>query len=243
MMKNNGATELLIERLRSEIQRRKRHLKCDEISQVCGDYSNLSIPGEEARQNVQESREGAKPRLKQIENALDRASAKNGVNGSWPRFVRTFWRNQEAINEALIKATRAFLETVDWMRGKFPLLESRLSNVEKKLKAQAHWSEEFQRVTLERERETEERSLRLFEKQTQLWSQVEEKLEEQATALIEIRRLLLELQQPSALEDGAPVGQENRENALESLSLKEQELSRRLQEVRTDITQQRERRD
>src|SRR4051794_27963686 len=69
-----------------------------------------------------------KPRLKHIQVALDRATAKNKNAPGWPRLVASLRRNQSAINEALIAANAALLETAEWLRNRVASLESEVAN-------------------------------------------------------------------------------------------------------------------
>jgi SAM-dependent methyltransferase len=65
-----------------------------------------------------------KPRLKQAQVALVRAVMKNESVRGWPRFLRGIRRNQDAINESLIRAVRPLLGTVEWLRKRFALFET-----------------------------------------------------------------------------------------------------------------------
>ena len=65
-----------------------------------------------------------KPRLKHAEVALERARAKNGSGRGWRRYVTALRRNQAAVNDALIDADRALVETAEWLREQSTSLAS-----------------------------------------------------------------------------------------------------------------------
>jgi SAM-dependent methyltransferase len=125
----NGETDsqLLIERLRSEVRRRKLLL----VQQpVVHPPSTENAPPPKFKSE-------AKPRLKYVQRAVDRAAAKSEVSGKWPRFLRRIRRNQEAVNEAVISALQKLLETNTWMREKTAIVDLRIAD-------QSNKTEEYQ---------------------------------------------------------------------------------------------------
>lgn len=175
MQNLHDSPDLLIERLRLEIQKRKRGLDYDETTPTEPDrLANISVTHEQPLIPLSSPAHPAagttagKPRVKSVQRALDRASAKNQAHRKWPRLLRGLRRNQETVNESLINGIHALLDTLEWLREKFKLLEAYLTDVAKRVDQQARWAREFERVALEREHQLDRRSLLNQDRQTQI---------------------------------------------------------------------------
>ncbi len=107
------------ESLRSELRRRK--LLSDRRHQVPETALDSSL-------QVDCSKTETKPRWKGARDSLDRAGTRNEVAGKRLRFLRAIRRTQDAVNEVIISAMRALLDTNTWLRGNLTVLHRRLSD-------------------------------------------------------------------------------------------------------------------
>jgi glycosyltransferase involved in cell wall biosynthesis len=93
------------ESLRSEVRRRK--LLLDQTHQIPEAALDSSL-------QVDCSKTKTKPRWKEARDSLDRAAARNEVAGKRLRFLSAIRRTQDAVNEVIISAVRALLDTNTW---------------------------------------------------------------------------------------------------------------------------------
>jgi len=107
------------ESLRSEV--RKRKLLVERPHQVPQAASDFSL-------QAGVSNSETKPRWKRAQDPLSGAGAKNEVSGKRLRFLRAIRRTQDAVNEAIISAVRALLDTNTWLRENLTVLHPRLSD-------------------------------------------------------------------------------------------------------------------
>jgi len=144
----NGQTDpgVLVERVRSEVRKRKLKLELETPVPAEPEASVVAAANNppEIVAPVQTSPPPApvveKPRLKQAQAAVGRAFQKNENARGWPRFLRGLRRNQETINDSLIRAARALLETVEWLRNRFAVYEreqqDRLIQIDRRIEEQ-----------------------------------------------------------------------------------------------------------
>ncbi|PZR76851.1 MAG: hypothetical protein DLM73_01455 [Chthoniobacterales bacterium] len=131
MQNGHNDPEALLQKVRSEVRKRKLALEKAQPDQepqpalVLASSSPEAMPPQESLPSKQFPE---KPRLKRAHGALDRAASKNDDVRRWPRFLRGLRRNQGAVNESLIGAVESILETAEWLRQKFTLLETRTSD-------------------------------------------------------------------------------------------------------------------
>jgi SAM-dependent methyltransferase len=182
-MKNGHSDpDRLLERVRSEVQRRKLALApaASQPETAAGPAVTLpqvvtaAEPAPSAPQLAQN-----KPRLKRAQGALERAVMKNDGVRRWPRFLRGLRRNQSAINEALIRAVGAVVETVEWLRRNFVLLENRVGDQNRRSERHAHHLAELTRQLEIRARQAGVQEGRL-EWQRQQIGEIERRIEQQA---------------------------------------------------------------
>jgi SAM-dependent methyltransferase len=175
-MKNGHSDpDTLLERVRSEVQRRKLALESfqPEIPPAEA-LPAMSSPAAIAPAPPLQPSE--KPRLKRARVQLDRASSKNGGARGWPRFLRGLRRNQSAVNEALIRVASALLETLEWVHKKVALLDARFADLSRGSQEQQH---QFQQQLELRARQIGEQEGRAAAQRQQL-VELDRKLEQQA---------------------------------------------------------------
>ena len=115
----NGHTEpeKLLERVRSEVQRRKLGLAATAPSpppapSIAAPMVEQPMSAAKALAPPAPSRSENKPGTRKARGALERAATKNASADRWPRFLRSLRRNQEAINASFIRAIGATLESL-----------------------------------------------------------------------------------------------------------------------------------
>lgn len=144
----------LVERLRLEIQKRKYQSSGESTPDLSSgalvDPCSSAVAVRSGEASTSTTR--GKPRIKHAEGAFDRACAKNQVHRAWPRFLRGLRRNQQAVNESLIRGGRALLDTTEWLRGRVDLLGEGLAEIGRKIDRISLWPAEFQRSANERDR-------------------------------------------------------------------------------------------
>src|SRR5205814_854234 len=129
----NGQTDpgVLVARVRSEVRKRKLALDLEApapaepeppVVAAIHNVPEIVAPLEGLPPSAS-ARVFEKPRLKHAQAAVGRALLKNESARGWPRFLRGIRRNQETINDSLIRAVRALLETLEWLRNHFTLFE------------------------------------------------------------------------------------------------------------------------
>jgi SAM-dependent methyltransferase len=104
---------------------------------------------------------------------------KNDGVRRWPRFLRGLRRNQGAINEALIRAVGAVVETVEWLRRNFVVLDSRVGDQSRRSDRHAHHLAELTRQLEIRVHQAGVQAGRL-EGQRQQIGEIERRIEQQA---------------------------------------------------------------
>jgi O-antigen chain-terminating methyltransferase len=202
MQNGHSDPDKLLERIRGEVQRRKLAFAPAALPPQATGVAALTLPqvataaepAPSAPQPVQN-----KPRLKRARGALERAVMKNDGVRRWPRFLRGLRRNQSAINEALIRAVGAVVETVEWLRQNFVLLERRVGDQSRRSERHAHHLAELTRQLEIRARQAEG--------QRQQIGRIERRIEQQARRATaeeqrraEERKRFIEEQQKQLLE-------------------------------------------
>jgi O-antigen chain-terminating methyltransferase len=165
----------LLERVRSEVQRRKLALEpfqsptppAEALPVTSSPATTAPVPPLQA---------SGKPRLKRARVELDRASSKNGGARGWPRFLRGLRRNQSAVNEALIRVASAFLETLEWVHKKVALLDARFADLSRGSQEQ---QQQFQQQLDLRAHQIAEQERRAVAQRQQL-AEFDRKLEQHA---------------------------------------------------------------
>lgn len=125
-----------IERLRTEVRKRKALLDASSVGRVAIQSAPVMPPPQPAF--------STKPRLKSAKDGLNRAAIKNKVSHGWPSFLRVFRRNQGAVNEGLIKATGAVIETSEWLRENVKFLRLQLDEFHRRAEAHRNLLAEFE---------------------------------------------------------------------------------------------------
>lgn len=169
MQNGDTDTQLLIERLRSEVRKRKSLLDASPLVPIERQPAQV-LPASEPTFK-------AKPRLRHAKDGLDRAAIKNEVSHGWPRLLRVLRRNQGAVNEGLIKATGAVLETSEWLRENIIFLKLQLDEFHRRAEAERHFLAEFENKLLGHIRQSAAQEQRSDEQQRQIMS-LQERLKE-----------------------------------------------------------------
>jgi len=175
MQNGHSDPDKLLERIRGEVQRRKLAFAPAALPPQATGVAPVTLPkvapaAEPAPSAPQPAQN--KPHLKRARGALERAVMKNDGVSRWPRFLRGVRRNQGAINEALIRAVGAVVETVEWLRRSFVLLESRVGDQNRRSERHAHHLAELTRQLEIRARQAEG--------QRQQIGEIERRIEQQA---------------------------------------------------------------
>src|SRR2546423_15658550 len=125
-MKNGHSDpDRLLERVRSEVQRRKLALA------PAASQPQAPLPAVTFGQVVTATEPPPgqnKPRLKRARGAIERAAMQNDGARRWPRFLPGLRRNQGAINEALVRAVCAAIQTIESLPRHLHLLETRVGH-------------------------------------------------------------------------------------------------------------------
>ena len=158
MQNGHSDPDKLLERIRGEVQRRKLAFAPATLPPQATGVAAVTLPqvataAEPASSAPQPGQN--KPHLKRAHGALERAVMKNDGVSRWPRFLRGLRRNQGAINEALIRSVGAVVETVEWLRRNFVLLESRVGDQNRRSERHAHHLAELTRQLEIRARQAE----------------------------------------------------------------------------------------
>lgn len=128
MQNDDNDAQSLIERLRSEVRKRKALLDGPAVDRAANQPATGMPPPQPAF--------NTKPRLKSAQDGLNRAAIKNKVGRGWPSFLRLFRRNQGAVNEGFIKAMGAVIETSEWLRENVNSLSRQLDEFHRRLEGQ-----------------------------------------------------------------------------------------------------------
>lgn len=231
--------DTLVERLRTEIRRRK--LELEEKSRLLQEpppkpgplqiESHITSAPEVDQSPPQ--RLFDKQHFKRAHAALERALKKNARAEKWPRFLRALRRNQGAINDSIIHGARAFLEICKWMDSNLARLQRRVTEdfarreeharrlieLDERIRVQAQQVGGLEAQGKRQERRLHDLERKLVERARQATEQ-EERCERQQRQIDELRQSLEQLA-PSASTRTAGIAQSVSPSKLTRGSIKE----------------------